>query len=162
MLVALGAVVLAAACAAFELDKRIGTRAEVSRELQASGSTSACDPATQRLALLQLYNNTNGASWTNSTGWPSANVSMSPLSLAQFAASTPVTTSTCIESGAVLPDHCCWYGVRCCTPQTCNTLSSQSCSVCSCTSGLIIGLSMGMNNVSVRCMGNAAVMHILS
>ena len=143
------ALVLAAACAAFELDQRIGTRAERPRGLQASDSASACDPATQRLALLQLYNNTNGASWTNSTGWPAATVFMSPMTITQFATFTPVTTSTCIVSRAVLPDHCCWYGVQCCTPQTCTTVSSQSCSVCSCTSGIIVGLSLGMNNVSI-------------
>ena len=149
MLVVLVAVALQAACVALELDEHIGTGAKQHRELQAPGSTSACDPAIQRLALLQLYNNTNGVSWTDSTGWPAANMSMSPLSLAQFAASTPVTTSTCMAAGAVLPDHCCWYGVQCCTPQTCASSSSQSCFACSCTSGLIVSLDLGMNNVSV-------------
>ena len=136
-------------CLARDAVDRIAIQAERQRELQQIPLTNMpCDPATQRLALLQLYNSTNGASWTNSTGWPAVTVSMSSMSMTQFATSTPVTTSSCIVSGAVLPDHCCWYGVQCCTPQTCTTVSSQSCSAaCSCTSGLVVGLALGINNV---------------
>ena len=125
-------------------------RGHLSRDLRQSTASWAhpCDAATQRLALLTLYNNTNGASWTDATGWPAPSASRSAASLASFAASTPLTTSTCMAAGAVLPDHCCWYGVQCCTPQTCtSSTSSQSCTSCSCTIGLIVGLALGLNNV---------------
>ena len=128
------------------------------RHLSAYGP---CDAGAQRLALLTFFNNTNGAAWINATGWPSASVTQSPASLAQFAVSTPLlTTSSCMASdGTALPNHCCWYGVQCCTPTTCTTTASsatsaqqQSCSsssaACSCTTGLVIGLSLGLNNVS--------------
>ncbi len=33
---------------------------------------SAAIPAAERQALIDLYNSTNGASWTNNTGWKTA------------------------------------------------------------------------------------------
>ena len=120
------------------------------RALEASAAGPSCNAATQRLALLTVYNNTYGASWTQVTGWPPASVAMSPSSLAHFAASTPVISSVCSSLGTVLPDHCCWYGVQCCTPATCSQATFQSaCSApCSCTVGLVVGLALGLNNVS--------------
>ena len=108
------------------------------RDLLQSAAT-ACDAATQRLALLILYHNTKG--------WPAPSASMSQKSMANYASSIPLTTSACMAAGAVLPDHCCWHGVQCCTPQTCTSASSQSCTQCSCTLGLVVGLSLGLNNV---------------
>jgi Leucine-rich repeat (LRR) protein len=35
----------------------------------ASNKPCACDPASDRSALLALYNSTNGETWTNKTGW---------------------------------------------------------------------------------------------
>ena len=125
------------------------------RVLQATLGPS-CDADKQRLALLTLFNNTNGASWINATGWPPATATLSPASLAQFAAMTPLTTSSCTASdGTVLPDHCCWHGVQCCTPFTCSNSASsaQSCAssaACSCTTGLVVGIALGVNNVSMR------------
>ena len=140
------ALACATLCGATVLDKGDN----LGRQLRAATSISSpCDAATQRLALLSLYNNTNGAAWVNSTGWPASSAAMTPASMAKFTASTPVTNGSCTASGAVIPDHCCWYGVQCCTPQTCSGASSSQCSACSCTLGLVVGLALGINNVGV-------------
>ena len=121
------------------------------RQIRQTASNSAgglpCDPATQRLGLLMLFNNTNGAAWFNATGWPSPSSSNSPFAVSNFSASIPISTGTCKDSGVVLPDHCCWFGIQCCTPQTCSQQSTSSCSACSCTQGLITSIEIQTNNV---------------
>ena len=110
-----------------------------------------CDAPGQRLALLFFYNATNGPAWHNNSGWPSIAVS-SPEALIMHMASIPVTTNTCIASDGsnlVLPDHCCWHGVSCCTTQaiTCGINPYCNCS----TSGLVTALILNRNNASNFC-----------
>ena len=121
---------------------------EVRQTVGNSSSALPCDPATQRLGLLMLFNNTNGAAWTNATGWPPPISSSTPSALANFSTSVPTTTGACLSSGVVLPDHCCWHGVQCCTPQTCSSQQTSICSACSCTQGLITSIDLQTNNVS--------------
>ena len=101
----------------------------------------------QRAALLQLYSNTRGYAWLNSSGWADASVALDS-SMPEL---VPVPGSACLAMtangmDATLPDHCCWFGVSCCTPDIC----ADGRPSCSCTPGLVIGLDLGVNNVSVR------------
>ena len=107
-----------------------------------------CNPISQRLGLIDLYNSTNGPGWSNSSGWPSISglASMSASSLAQYMAAIPMQSGSCTTPGSnttvVLPDHCCWYGIACCGPQTCGNDP-----YCNCTSGLVTELQLYSNQV---------------
>jgi hypothetical protein len=88
-----------------------------------------CEPSAQEPALLALYKNTDGPNWINNAGWPGT--------------AAPVPQGGCIgDFFAPLPDHCCWYGVSCCTCVIANAS-------CACTYGTVIGLRLAANNVSV-------------
>ena len=96
----------------------------------------------QRAALLQLYNNTGGYAWLNSSGWADASVAWDSMAVESGACMAGIHNGT----GAPLPDHCCWFGVSCCTPDTC----AEGWPSCSCIPGLVFGLDLGVNNVSAR------------
>ena len=122
------------------------------RSLQQSGSYVApCDPGTQRMALMVLYNNTLGGAWANHSGWLDLSPAQmaTPASLALSLAAVPVSSGTCLSSNgsSVLPDYCCWYGVECCTPQTCVNAVPSSCTSCFCEPGLVISLGLSANMV---------------
>ena len=73
---------------------------------------------------------------------------MSAPSLAQYMAAIPMQSGGCTTLGSnatvVLPDHCCWYGVACCGPQTCSGDP-----FCNCTVGLVTALQLNSNQVHV-------------
>ncbi|GAX79286.1 hypothetical protein CEUSTIGMA_g6727.t1 [Chlamydomonas eustigma] len=46
---------------------------------------------------------------------------------------------------SVLPDHCCWFGVSCCTPSTCYGVPP---SACNCTYGMVTALYLSHNNLT--------------
>ena len=101
----------------------------------------------QRAALLQLYNNTGGYAWLQSSGWAGAYVALDSI---MPAVPVPVPGSACLAmtgNGTVapLPDHCCWFGVSCCIQDIC----AEGWLWCSCTPGLVIGIELGANNVSL-------------
>ena len=74
---------------------------------------------------------------------------MSVLEVFARMESLPLMSGSCtawdIATAAdmVLPDHCCWYGVGCCTPQTCGNDP-----FCNCTMGLVSSLSLSANQAS--------------
>ncbi|GAX78739.1 hypothetical protein CEUSTIGMA_g6176.t1 [Chlamydomonas eustigma] len=137
--------------------KNIGVGNEQLRRLSSSPTVNTCTPANQRVGLLLMFQNTKGQYWANKTGWPM------PKNLTAFVESTPVQSGTCLSSNlpsvplgmymdtstsqspTILPDHCCWYGVSCCTPTTCQGNSDPS---CNCTVGLVNGFYLGANNLS--------------
>ena len=88
-----------------------------------------CDPAQQRAALSLFYERSGGPAWFNNSGWSDPDVSLS-----------------CMAGLTPLPSHCCWYGVSCCTPETCIDADE---SACNCTIGLVTGLSLQANNVGL-------------
>ena len=88
-----------------------------------------CDPDQQRAALSLFYKQSGGPAWFNSSGWSDPDVSLS-----------------CMAGLTPLPSHCCWYGVSCCTPETCIDADE---SACNCTIGLVTGLSLQANNVGL-------------
>ena len=92
--------------------------------------TTPCDPAQQRAALSLLYKQSGGPAWFNSSGWSDPDVSLS-----------------CMAGLTPLPSHCCWFGVSCCTPETCTDAAETA---CNCTIGLVTALSLPANNVG-RC-----------
>ena len=100
---------------------------------------------------------------------------MDPVALAQYMAAIPVETRICISNTTaggpsqsilipaggtaaaallsdvvpavvVLPDHCCWYGISCCSPQTCGNDP-----FCNCTTGLVTSIQLNGNQVRMRC-----------
>ena len=108
-----------------------------------------CSIELQRLALVVLYNDTSGPQWANNTGWPSIPglQSLSMTEIMQHMATVPLQSDACsaTSSGNItiaLPDHCCWYGVSCCRPDTCGNNPS-----CSCIPGVVTGLHLGNNRV---------------
>ena len=107
---------------------------------------AGCDASSQRLALLLFLNLTGGPRWTNSSGWPSS--LMFPSTLEELIAVEAATAGdTCTYPDAnttMLPDHCCWYGVSCCTAVTCQYAPPS----CNCTNGLVAELNLANNNVS--------------
>ena len=86
-----------------------------------------CDPARQRAALSLFYEKSGGPAWFNSSGW-----------------SDPDADLPCMAGLTPLPSHCCWFGVSCCTPETCTDAEE---STCNCTTGLVTVLSLQANNV---------------
>ena len=88
-----------------------------------------CDSAQQGTALSLFYENSGGPEWFNSSGWSDPDAGSLP----------------CMAGLTPLPSHCCWYGVSCCTPETCVDAAE---SACNCTTGLVIALSLPDNNVS--------------
>ena len=124
------------------------------RSLQQSSSYVApCDPSTQRMALMMLYNNTLGGAWANHSGWLDLSPAQmaTPASLALALAAVPVSSGACTSSNgsSVLPDYCCWHGVECCTPQTCVNAVPSSCTSCFCEPGLVISLGLSANKVGL-------------
>ena len=119
-------------------------------------SSSSCDPLLQRAYLVTFFAACGGPNWTQSTGFPditsggSIGIPLATLLLELEA--VPVQTGRCSSQQqvpqqqhgdvTVLPDHCCWYGVSCCIPQTC--IGDP---YCNCTIGLVTRLSWGSNNV---------------
>ena len=112
-----------------------------------------CDPSGQRLALTLVYYLVNGPGWINNSGWPSMPMQgTNPFAIALHMAAVPLETGVCTSASqssadtpaVILPDHCCWYGVRCCTPQTCGNNP-----FCNCTIGLITSLQLNGNRVRV-------------
>lgn len=97
-------------------------------DMQALGADILlCASIAQAPALLALFSNTDGPNWINNTGWPGG--------------TDPLPPETCMgEGNASLPDHCCWYGVSCCT---CTGADSS----CTCMNGTVIGLRLSANNV---------------
>ena len=124
---------------------------DAAASISQAGAT-ACTPAGQRIDLLLLYNTTNGPQWSNSSGWPidwtSQLQSLTPGDLMERMASSPLSTGTCMvanasgSSGLMQPDHCCWYGISCCGPATC-----QNDRYCNCTPGLITEIRLRNNQV---------------
>ena len=96
-----------------------------------------------------LFNFTGGPNWSNNSGWPSIPglSSMTASSLAQYMLALPMQSGSCTTPGSnatvVLPDHCCWYGIACCGPQTCGNDP-----FCNCTDGLVTGMLLDDNQVS--------------
>ena len=122
------------------------------RSLQQSSSYVApCDPSTQRMALMMLYNNTLGGAWANRSGWLDLSPAQmaTPASLTLALAAVPLSSGTCASpnGSSVLPDHCCWYGVGCCSLQTCVNAVPSSCTSCFCKPGLVISLVLSANVV---------------
>ena len=117
-----------------------------------------CTPEMQRVALLQFFQNTGGATaWTNTTGWSDLDIDWSSMGsmggIADAVAGLPVNmTGACMssdggnntEASVQLPDHCCWFGVRCCDPSSCQEGRLS----CNCTTGLVDSLDLVYNNVS--------------
>ena len=124
---------------------------DAAASISQAGAT-ACTPAGQRIDLLLLYNTTNGPQWSNSSGWPNDWTSqlqhLLPGDLMERMASIPLSTGTCTatnasgSSGLMQPDHCCWYGVSCCIPGTCNDNP-----YCNCTTGLVSAIQLQNNGV---------------
>ena len=112
-----------------------------------------CDPSGQRLALTLVYYLVNGPGWINSSGWPIAMQGTNPFAMAMHMATVPLETGVCTSASQssadapaiILPDHCCWYGIRCCTPQTCGNNP-----FCNCTTGLVTSIQPNGNKVRVR------------
>ena len=72
---------------------------------------------------------------------------MSAASLALYMESIPMQSGSCTTLGSnatILPDHCCWYGIACCGPQTCVSNDPY----CNCTVGLVTALQLNSNKVS--------------
>ena len=112
-----------------------------------------CVPSGQRGALLMFFNLTDGPHWSNSSGWPlditTGLMHTAPLDLVARMESIPISTGTCMAAAnasglgsLVLPDHCCWFGISCCGPTTC-----QNDQYCNCTPGLITEIRMRNNQV---------------
>ena len=99
----------------------------------------------QRLALLLLFNATDGAGWINSTGWPYilGLHAMTLSQITQYLSTVPMQSGTCSSNGTMLPDHCCWYGISCCDPTTC-----ANDPLCNCTTGTVTGVQLSNNQVS--------------
>ena len=94
----------------------------------------------QQAALTQLYQDTAGASWANTTNW--------------LGSGTCVGRSEVNNQTVVLPSHCCWYGVQCCTDLACpNLLSPFGCGCV--TLGAITQLRLPHNNLVSRGRGSA-------
>ena len=91
-------------------------------------ASRSCDSAQQGAALSLFYNQSGGPAWFNSSGWSDSDFG-----------------SPCMAGLTPLPSHCCWFGVSCCTPETCVDAAE---SACNCTIGLVIALSLPDNNVS--------------
>ncbi|GAX79288.1 hypothetical protein CEUSTIGMA_g6729.t1 [Chlamydomonas eustigma] len=127
-----------------------------------------CDSSSQRETLIDLFNDTSGQTWLTSYNWPVSLLSAGVLnqtSRANFLNSTPITSGSCdsnkqqgvaaIMAAAqnltiapiVLPDHCCWFGVSCCTPNTCFGVSA---SACNCSYGLVTDIYLSHNNLTGR------------
>ena len=112
---------------------RLGIASLWTPHKQGSGVAQPCAPVNQRTGLLVFYNSTNGPGWTNNTGWPAPKAPLPPLQ-----------SGVCMGgNGDVLPDHCCWFGVSCCS---CDAAATS----CLCTEGLVTGLSLSANNVRLR------------
>ena len=90
-------------------------------------ASRSCDSAQQGAALSLFYNQSGGPAWFNSSGWSDSDFG-----------------SPCMAGLTPLPSHCCWFGVSCCTPETCVDAAE---SACNCTIGLVIALSLPDNNV---------------
>jgi hypothetical protein len=125
-----------------------------------------CDSGSQREALIDLFNVTSGRTWLNNFNWPVSLLSdgvLTQASRANYLSSTQITSGSCDSSKQegvaaimaaaqnltnppiVLPDHCCWFGVSCCTPNTCYGVAT---SACNCTYGLVTDIYLSHNNVS--------------
>ena len=87
-----------------------------------------CDTAHQRAALDLYYEQSGGPAWFNNSGW----------------SDPPDAEVPCMVGLTLLPSHCCWYGLSCCTPETCADAAE---SACNCTTGLVTVLSLQANNV---------------
>ncbi|GAX85346.1 hypothetical protein CEUSTIGMA_g12763.t1 [Chlamydomonas eustigma] len=101
---------------------------------------NSCNITRQRFALEDLFVQTGGKNWINRTGWTPSWTGYS-------------TAGSCATTlGPPLPDHCCWFGIQCCAASTCPFNSNNSTSgniVCDCDQdGLVVSLSLGMNNLS--------------
>ena len=157
MVVSFAAILLSPVLLAVAQRQDMGTRS-ARRPLSANGE---CTTEEQRLALMLFYNATNGQTWFNSEGWPTIpglhNMTQAQA-MAQLAI-IPMQSNNCNSSvGAwgvmrdtgssssgnvtVLPDHCCWYGVACCGPDTCGNDP-----YCSCTKGMVTSLQLSNNRV---------------
>ena len=121
----------------------------------------ACHAASQRLALLLLFNLTGGQAWSNNSGWPAEGGRMGSSMRTDDEEAVRTTAAgdspsvsyeddsgECISdaSNVTLPGHCCWYGVSCCTSLTCQYAPPS----CACDEGLVTALDLGNNNV--RCL----------
>ena len=124
-----------------------------------ASSSQECSATSQRLGLVLLYNSTDGPGWSKSSGWPSIPglSSMDVSSLEQYMVAIPLQSGSCVTStGAVdgsmevLPDHCCWEGVSCCSPLTCGNDP-----YCNCTVGLVTSIELSRNQVRCRCLQHA-------
>ena len=113
-----------------------------------------CDPSGQRLALALFSYLFNSSGWINSSGWPITMQGTNPFAMILHMATLPLETGVCTSASqnelsqtqdapaVTLPDHCCWYGIRCCTPQTCVDIP-----FCNCTTGLVISMLLNGNRV---------------
>ena len=116
-----------------------------------------CDPSGQRLALALFSYLFNSSGWINSSGWPITMQGTNPFAMILHMATLPLETGVCTSASqnelsqtqdapaVTLPDHCCWYGIRCCTPQTCVDNP-----FCNCTTGLVISMLLNGNKVRMR------------
>lgn len=134
---------------------RITFSQELSPLPVSASSPPECNATTQRLGLVLLYNSTDGPSWSNSHAWPSIPglSSMDVSSLEQYMTAMPLQSGGCVTStGAevVLPDHCCWNGVSCCSPRECGNDP-----YCNCTTGLVTSIVLSRNQVGCRCLQHA-------
>ena len=107
-----------------------------------------CTPASQLLALRVFYSSTGGPTWTINEGWAD-HAPDSPVNAMQLGTDMATQTGNCtvqtLAANVTVPDHCCWYGVSCCSPETCVGAGPS----CNCTLGLVTTLSLGGNNVSL-------------
>ncbi|GLI65643.1 hypothetical protein VaNZ11_009242 [Volvox africanus] len=110
-----------------------------------SQTSQTCDKEIQRMALLSLYEASDGPSWLNNALWNTNQSCVHSLQLRQGA------NKQSQEPNANLPSFCCWAGVDCCLLEGNNT-DYKPCSQyqCNCDVGTVIGLSLGRNGVKGR------------
>jgi hypothetical protein len=86
-------------------------------------------------------------------GWPD----YWPLSFkdeaqyARYMLGGDVLTGACsrvhLGQAALLPDHCCWYGVTCCMTEACYG-DVMDLAACGCALGTVVKITLRSNNVS--------------
>ena len=124
----------------------------LSQQQETPAFSLGCDVFSQRIVLIFFYTFFNGRGWIISSGWPSMQ-DMSPPAIVMYMATVPLVTGVCTSTSSqdaqsrdapavTLPDHCCWYGIRCCTPYTCGNNP-----FCNCTTGLVTAIILNGNGV---------------
>ncbi|GIL61956.1 hypothetical protein Vafri_16318 [Volvox africanus] len=110
-----------------------------------SQTSQTCKEETQRMALLSLFEASDGPRWLSKALWNTSQSCVHPVQLRQGA------HKQSREPDVNLPSFCCWAGVDCCLLAHDDT-DYKPCSQyqCNCTVGTVIGLSLGRNRVKGR------------